>query len=194
LSESLLTPSAMRHRLAIAPVLAFAAATLMLAGAIHICAILLVPVLARSDGWSQLLAFAGDARFAEVPLMSAASDGVLGLDPLFVTGACRVRLADSAADLLMEAPGHFWSLALYDADGTIVFSLNDRTAVDGRLDMRVGLRGRLPADAGEPAGDRIDVVSDSADLIALLRLFAPTPSARSEARQLLATARCREAS
>ena len=194
MSESSLTVSGARFRLPIGQVVVFAAATLMLAGAVHICAILLVPAVARADGWSRLLAFAGEARFAEAPLKGAAHEGVLGLDPLFVTGACRILLGEgAAADLSMEATGRFWSLALYDPDGTIIFSLNDRTAVDGRLDMRVSLRsGERPMEGGEPLGETIDVETDSPDLIALLRLFAPTSAARSESHQLLAGARCLE--
>jgi uncharacterized membrane protein len=163
----------------------------MLAGAVHICAILLVPVVARADGWSQLDTAAGEGRFAEIAVDGANTSGVLGLDPLFVTGACRLRLGQSGAGLVVEAPGRFWSLALFDPSGTIIFSLNDRTAVEGRLDMRVTYdmdeEAQDPADALEGT---IDVASRSPDLIAVLRLFAPTLAERAEGQKLLVAARC----
>ena len=53
-----------------------------LAGAIHICAILLVPVFAKADGWSRLAPFAGEDRFTEI---AVAARRRRGLDPLFVT-------------------------------------------------------------------------------------------------------------
>ena len=43
----------------------FVAGTLLAAGAIHICVILLVPMLAKSDGWSRLAPFAGVNSFSE---------------------------------------------------------------------------------------------------------------------------------
>lgn len=172
--------------------LAFLTGILLLAGTIHIGTILLVPAVAKSDGWSRLAAFAGQDRFAEIPVVGA-GDTVAGLDPLFVNGACRVQLGESPAGITVEARDRFWSLALYDRTGTIIFSLNDRTAVEGRLDMLVvnpaqgrELRRTTPAELERS----IVVESQSNDVIALLRLFAPTDKAREEARRILGASEC----
>jgi uncharacterized membrane protein len=171
---------------------AFLLGALFLAGAIHICTILLVPVLARNDGWSRLEPVAGDARFAELPLLGPAAK-VAGLDPLFVNAACRLRLSEAPAAITVAPRERFWSLALYDPTGTVIFSLNDRTAVEGRLDMLVvnaaqnaQLRQSVPG-----ADDQTVVVeARTNDLVALLRLFAPTSAAQTEARRILATTEC----
>lgn len=172
--------------------LAFLTGILLLAGTIHIGTILLVPAVAKSDGWSRLAAFARQDRFAEIPVIGA-GDTVAGLDPLFVNGACRVQLGESPAGITVEARDRFWSLALYDRRGTIIFSLNDRTAVDGRLDMIVvnaaqsaELKKSLSADLQQS----IVVEGQSNDLIALLRLFAPTAAAQQEARRIIGQAEC----
>lgn len=182
-----------RRRLPVGRPLAFLAGILLLAGTIHICAILLVPAVAKEDGWSRLAAFAGADRFAEIPLVGTASANVAGLDPLFVNGACRVQLGENPAAITVEARDRFWSLALYDRQGTIIFSLNDRTAVDGRLDMVVvspaqnaELRKAAPAELQQS----IIVEGPSSNLIALLRLFAPTAAAQQEARRIIAKAEC----
>jgi uncharacterized membrane protein len=173
-------------------VVTFVVATLLLAGAVHICTILLIPVLATSDGWSRLDALAGEEQFAET-VAEESGAGVPGLDPLFMNGACRIRLQDAPAAVTTGADDRFWSLALYDPQGTIIFSLNDRTAVDGRLDMLVvnptqNATLRLaPADA---AGERVVVESQFDDLVALLRLFAPTEAARVESRRILSESEC----
>lgn len=169
---------------------AFLVAILSLAGIIHIAVILLVPRLATADGWSRLEAAASTGRFAELD-GAGGPVGVKGLDPLFVNGACRLDLADAVARVHVEAPDRLWSLALYDSSGTIIFSLNDRTAIDGRVDMEVTAAD--PAEAGLAAGgdDRIiRVESRVADVIALLRIFAPDTAARTEARSILAAASC----
>ena len=169
-------------------------ATFLLAGAVHISTILLVPAMAETDGWSRLEPLAGADRFAEIAAMGAgASGGVGGLDPLFVNGACRLRLGDAPAGLAVDARDRFWSLALYDPQGTIIFSLNDRTAVGGRLDMVVVNPGQNAQLQNSPPGAMdltIVVESASDDLVALLRLFAPTESGREDARRVLAQAEC----
>jgi uncharacterized membrane protein len=182
----------LRLGLRLGGVVTFVVATLLLAGAVHICTILLIPVLARSDGWSRLDALAGEEQFAEI-VSDESGAGVPGLDPLFVNGACRIRLQDAPAAVTTGADDRFWSLAVYDPQGTIIFSLNDRTAVDGRLDMLIvnpaqnaALR-RAQADA---AGERVVVESQFDDLVALLRLFAPTEAARAESRRILSESEC----
>jgi len=180
-------------RVPVAAIAGVIVAVALLAGAIHIAAILLVPEVARADGWSRLVRFAGEEQFTEVPVVSRNRDGVLGLDPLFVNGACRLNLAEEPAGVTIEASERFWSVALYDPDGIIVFSLNDRTAVDGRLDMTVvnpaqsmALQRARPAEFQQ----LVVVESQSNDLIAILRLFAPNDIARAQARRALAAAEC----
>jgi uncharacterized membrane protein len=170
----------------------FVVATLLLAGAVHICTILLVPVLATSDGWSRLDALAGEEQFAETVAEESGAD-VPGLDPLFVNGACRIQLQDAPAAITTGADDRFWSLALYDPQGTIIFSLNDRTAVDGRLDMLVvnpTQNATLRLAPADVTGERVVVESQFDDLVALLRLFAPTEAARAESRRILAESEC----
>lgn len=172
---------------------AFLVGILFLAGTVHIGTILLVPAMASSDGWSRLAAFAGDSRFSEVPVSGANGSNVIGLDPLFVNGACRVQLSDSPAAITVEARDRFWSLALYDPSGTIIFSLNDRTALEGRLDMVVvspTQNAELRKSATPDLQQSIVVEGQSDDLIAILRLFAPTAAAQTEARGIIAQAEC----
>jgi uncharacterized membrane protein len=173
----------------------FAIATLFLAAVVHVSTILLVPVVAEADGWSRLERFAAADRFTEIPTLqeNATAAAVPGLDPLFVNGACRVDLTRGPGAVALEGRDRFWSLALYDPSGTIVFSLNDRTAVEGRLDMLVvnaaqnaEIRQMQAADTDQT----IVVEADSDELIALLRLFAPNPTAQAEARRILVAAKC----
>jgi uncharacterized membrane protein len=181
-----------RRRVSVGAIATFVVGVTFLTAIIHICTIQLVPFMAESDGWSRLSAVAGEDRFVEVPAVGA-EGAVQGLDPLFVNAACRIRLDDAPVAIAVEARDRFWSLALLDPRGTIIFSLNDRTALAGRLDMLVVdpdqntvLRASPP-----PGFDQLVVVeSQSLDLIALIRLFAPTPSTQAEARRILAAAEC----
>jgi uncharacterized membrane protein len=182
----------LRRGLSLTAMAGFLVATLFLAGAIHITTILLVPQVAESDGWSRLAQFAGEGKFVEVPTDGSNTSGVTGLDPLFLNGACGIDLGDNPAAISLDASGLFWSLALYDPQGTITFSLNDRTATEGRMQMLVvDAALGVPVQPASPQGDDTIVVeAHSERLIALLRLFAPTPSARREAGRILARAGC----
>ncbi len=175
-------------------IIAFVTGVLLLAGAIHICTILLVPVFAKEDGWSRLVPYAGDDQFTEIPDSgTSGADGVAGLDPLFVNGACHIRLGDAPAGITVDASDRFWSVALYDPKGVIIFSLNDRTAVEGKLDMIVvnaEQNAELKKSPTVEIEETIVAESPSDDLIALLRLFAPTRTAREDARKTLAEAEC----
>jgi uncharacterized membrane protein len=172
---------------------AYAIGIALLAGAVHIVVILLVPYLARDDGWSRLSAHAGEDAFAELPVGVATDDSVAGLDPLFVSGACRLNLADAPAGITLDARDRFWSVALYDPRGIIVFSINDRTAVQGRLDMIVvdpEQNERLQETPTVEVESTIVAQSPSDDVIAIVRLFAPTRPSQDDARAILAKAEC----
>ncbi len=179
----------------------FVVGTFFLSGVVHICTILLIPVMAEADGWSRLARFAGEDAFTEVPIGRArptanapdASSIVAGLDPLFLTGACRIGLAGAPFGITVDARDRFWTLALYDPKGTIIFSLNDRTAANGALDMLVVTPAQNSELKKAPPPDidqTIVVESEANDLIAILRLFAPTPEAQAVARPSLAGAEC----
>ena len=187
------TPGRAWPRIPLGGIAAFLLAVLFLAGAVHICAILLVPYFAEQDGWSRLSAFAGRDQFTELLLDGPNAATVSGMDPLFITGSCRVELAEDPVGIVVNARERFWSLALYDPSGTIIFSLNDRTAIEGRLDMLVvnsaqarEIRRTTPAELERS----VVVESQGNELIALLRLFAPTEKAREEARRTLGAAEC----
>ena len=172
-------------------VIPLATGALMAAGAIHIGTILLVPAFAEGDGWSRIAPHAGVDKFTEVPVTAEA--GVAGLDPLFVNVACRLDLSAAPAGITVDARDRFWSVALYDPAGVILFSLNDRTAVEGKLDMIVvNAEQNAQLKRASTAEIELSVVAESPsdDLIALLRLFAPTRAAQEDARRVMARAEC----
>ena len=168
-------------------------AILLLAGIVHIVTILLVPHYSGADGWSR----AANAAVNEgwTPLVSPDSSQATlpGLDPLFVHGLCKIAVNEAPAILSFETANRFWSLALYNRSGTVVFSLNDRTAVDGALEMLVVNSLDAERLKESPQADlegMIIVESANANLIAVLRRYAPEPADRVEAAAQIAAAQC----
>ena len=112
---------------------------------------------------------------------------------MFVHGACFLDLNIGPAVLSLTAPDRFWSLALYNDEGISTFSLNDRTAQDGTLDMLVVTpvqTAQLKENPPEDIDDIIVVETQSDSLIAVFRLYAPTPELRRQSRQALEAAIC----
>ena len=178
--------------LSLGGIVAFGLGVLMLAGIVHIAAIFLVPVLAENDGFSRMARVAGEGSFTEVTLMPSGSGAMPGLDPLFLHGTCRLHLAEGPVSIGVQESERYWSLALYDTHGTVVFSLNDRTATDGRLDMLIlnpVQAAQLKAEAGS-LGETVVVESPSDELVALARFYAPVRSVTGEAREALRKATC----
>ena len=72
--------------------------------------------------------------------MSPESDlaGTAGIaDPFFQAVACRFDLSQGVAHLQREGNVPFWSASVYDRSGQNIYSLNDRSAKDGQLDLVV---------------------------------------------------------
>ena len=116
-----------------------------------------------------------------------------GLDPMFVHSACILPLEDAPGVLSLAAPDHFWSLALYNSSGIATFSLNDRTAQNGMLDMLIVnlVQSALLKENPPDDIDEIIVVETQSDvLIAVFRIYAPTPDLRRSALEAIEAATC----
>src|SRR5690606_17069740 len=130
---------------------------------------------AAADGWTRLSEFAEAGRFRTIP---TATDSMVipGLDPMFVHGACFLTLEQAPGVLSLTAPERFWSLALYNDKGIAIFSLNDRTAQEGKLDMLIVSpvqNAQLKENPPEDIDEIIVVETESENLIAVFRLYAP---------------------
>ena len=168
-------------------------AILLLAGTVHIVTIMLVPRYSSADGWSRATEIAAREGWTTLVSPTSSTVSIPGLDPLFVHGLCKISVGESPAILSLEAPDRFWSLGLHNRSGTVIFSLNDRTAVDGALDMLIVNpidAERLKESPQAEFEGMVVVESEDAELIALLRLYAPNPADRTEAAAQIAAAQC----
>ena len=112
----------------------FAICALVVAGIVHIAIVLLIPrygtqdaydvVSARTDEWSFTTLDSPDER-------SPLSD----IDPFFSYGVCRFDLSESGVWIKGDDFNAFWSATVLNSDGTVAYSLNRRTSIDGKLDL-----------------------------------------------------------
>ncbi|OQP86768.1 DUF1254 domain-containing protein [Rhizobium rhizosphaerae] len=162
------------------------------AAMLHIVLVLGLPRFSAEDAYSRVLGlFEMDSFF---PLTRA--PGTTGLsddDPFLRVAVCGFSVAGGPVRFSAGGDVPFWSFAVYDSTSNEVFSMNDATAVQRKLDVIAAtprqlteLR-KLPSDA---LGAAILVEMRDPEGYAVVRAMAPTQSFEENARDFLAKASC----
>ena len=183
-------------------VLYTAALALLVAVVVHIVVVLLVPRVAPSDAWSKLSAATRAWTFTEIaapvgvaPLRTDSELAGLrsGFDPRFGVVACRFDLSEGPASIVAEGKVPFWSLAVFDRRGENIYSLNDRTAIGGRLDMLIvnaAQRAQLRENPVEGLDRSVLVRTNIGEGFVLVRALAPDETWVPAVRAFLGAATC----
>ena len=103
------------------------------AGIVHIVTLLLIPAVSDLDTWGRLAEFGDLNAFHRIERVSETAASFRALDPTLEVTACRFDLADGAVNVRSDGTASFWSLSVYNRRGESIFSINDRTALDGAL-------------------------------------------------------------
>ncbi|MCL6708262.1 hypothetical protein M8R20_14780 [Pseudomonas sp. R2.Fl] len=162
------------------------------AAVLHIVIILALPHFTGKDAYTRVRSEGAANRFH---LLDAAPDrlGLANTDPYLRTAVCHFETRDRAVRLTAPANAGFWSLAVYDRNSNEVFSMNDRTSVDGTLDVVVASPvqvARLRRQPPEALSDAIIIEIAVPAGYAVLRTLAPQASFESGAVAFLSAAGC----
>lgn len=145
------------------------------AGVVHIVVLLLVPGYSQRDAWSVL---SEQANFYRVVRLDPPQGRPLigSLDPLFDAVACRFDLQDGVMRLHGEGTAPYWSVSVYDRAGLNIFSLNDGSSPQGRLDFvvatpaqMISLRNAMPPELD----GAVFIQAELDEGVAVVRGFAP---------------------
>jgi len=100
---------------------------------VHICVLLLVPYYARDNTWAKLQQ---DIRQPYMMRPPAPDSAIATMsDPLLRLETCYFNLANGPVHIAAPGQVPFWSMSLYDHTGNNLYSLNNRTAPNGMLDV-----------------------------------------------------------
>ena len=162
---------------------------LLLGGIIHIAVILLVPHVASRDAWTVLGQFGAEGTFHRLPATAALPD----LDPAMAHATCRFTLKDGPIRIRATLPGDFWSLALFDQQGSNVYSLNDRTAERSDIDLMIAtplqmIRLRESPNAALDSAIVVELPLEQG--FVLIRAFVADPTLAPAVDAALKAARC----
>lgn len=112
-------------------------AGVVLGGIIHLVIILVLPLLAEETVWTRIAALDARDRVIVLPAIEAGATNPLGLDPEIIYGVCEVDLADGPAFMTGLLPDAFWSIAVHDRDGKVIYSTTNRDGIGRTLTLGI---------------------------------------------------------
>ncbi|WP_309084095.1 DUF1254 domain-containing protein [Chelativorans sp.] len=146
------------------------------AGIVHIAILFMLPAHSERDIWSRLSAAAPPYAMVRLGPNRLGGEIPAPVNPFLTAAACRFDLADGPVHVEAEGAVPFWSMSIYDSNGLNVFSISDRTAADGALDVVAldpgqmqRIRGELPAEFAQS----VFIETGVEEGIVLVRAFVP---------------------
>jgi len=159
---------------------------------VHICVLLLISTYAGSPIMARL-----ETEGAAGQFFALAEDNpiTLRLDPAFRLSACHFDLDDGPVHLTAQGDVPFWSLSLYDRDGSNLYSINSRVMTGGQLDLVVGqpiqmMDYRVNTTQTEGQGGNILTQYDIRRGFVMLRAYSPSSDWEPYVAEFLRSARC----
>ncbi|MBA4203386.1 MAG: DUF1254 domain-containing protein [Polymorphum sp.] len=168
-------------------------AMLLIGGIIHIFVVLTVPGHVRAKAFAELRHLGPDRIFHVLPPITGGEELAPMLDPAMRHAVCWFRLEDGPLTLAANVDSPFWSMALFNGRGEVVYSLNNRTSGSGALAMLVLTSSQLSIlreNPPENLDEMIVIETDQNEGFALLRAFVPDAAADPVLADELGAARC----
>lgn len=172
-------------------------AGLVLAGIVHIVAMLLIPVFSDSDATSAYLALGAGGR-AELIQGAAARDKGLPepreADPAAVIAVCGYDLSGGPMRVVARTGALPLGLTLHRRGGGVLYAITDRAAIRGVVEFLVMTQEQRDERAGRDedgeAVRELRVVSDAPQGLIVARVLAKRPSDRADAEALATGVAC----
>jgi uncharacterized membrane protein len=168
-------------------------AGVLLGAAIHLAVILILPTTAGNGTYARIEAL-GPA--ATVLLLTAPKPGEpnpMRLDPEVSYATCRLNLGAGPGVVSGTLPQAFWSVAVFDRFGTVIYSTTNRDGIGQTLDLGIfnPTQTRLLAEQQIDIEQGLLIVEARADeVVVLVRLAPPQPVMRERYEAQLAKLVC----
>ncbi len=174
--------------------LPWAAGCLFLAGVVHISSIFAMPRLAPKDAFARISALAQPHKVTLLPATAPQTGGPFD-DPAFAQGVCRYDLAQGPLRLRATLPPDALLLMSFHArHGQIFYSMTDRSATRGKLDVLLVTRQQLDAvEANDPEDELpqdLRIIAPTLEGFLLFRALAEFPGEMAEAEKRILSLSC----
>ena len=176
--------------------LLYAVAGLLLGLLIHLVVILTLPMLAE-DSVARQIAVAAPLINKPIllPAVKNGADNPLRLDPNLAYSVCRLDLRQGPGEVTGTLPASFWSVAVYDSSGTVIYSTTNRDGIGQNLDVGIfdTAQTRLLAEQKIDIDPGLLIVEfGSDDVFVVVRLAPPQPAVRARYEAQLSQLACHD--
>lgn len=168
-------------------------AGLLLGGIIHLVVILTLPLQATRDVWSKISALNAVNRIEILPDVAQGQPNPLGLDPELTYAVCQVNLSPGPAVVSGIMPDAFWSLAVFNRAGIVVYSTTNRDGIGQTLDLGIfnPTQTRLLAEQELETPEGLLIVESRDDeVFVVVRLAPPHRAMRERYKTALSNLTC----
>ncbi len=153
---------------------------LVLAGLIHIAAVLTLPALAPKDAWDRLIPLGPANTMIAMPPASPGKSVLPMMGPDVRYAFCRFDLTESPVRLKATVPDTLWLIAFYTPKGENFYAVSGADMRRTQLDLIIATADQPVAEAGVDApeeADQIVVVTSPVDKgVAVIRAPVVGPS------------------
>jgi uncharacterized membrane protein len=169
---------------------------LCVAGLVHILAVFNLPKLERNNPLVRIAALTKSSELTLLPRVGPGAEWAPFSDPALAQGACLFDLTHNPMRLRGEIDGDkMLTLSFRTSAGDIFYSMTDRAAQRGRIDVLVLTAEQLESleaetDEDEPAPQELRLVAPTTKGFVLVNALAAFPSQRIEAEQRVKAIAC----
>ncbi len=167
--------------------------TLLLAVAVHIATVLMIPRLEGGARVSRAMS-GGDLNQLTVLKSEEEAQRVLGIaNPDLVYAVCPFDITQRPIIISAQVPDRYWSMSVYAEDGSTLYTLNDQQAgvqafvAELRLDSESSL---VPSQTVQGNSESLVIRSAFERGVVIFRAFAGETALQQRAREQLAQTRC----
>jgi uncharacterized membrane protein len=167
---------------------------LVLAGLIHIAAVLTLPMLAPKNAWARLVPLGPTNTMIELPPARPGQQIMPMMAPDVRYAFCRFNLGPGPVRVKAAVPNDLWLIALYTPTGENFYTVSGANMKRGQIDLIIAETDQPVAEAGVDAPEESDEVvvvkSPVPEGIALIRAPISGPSRGAGIEQALKATYC----
>jgi uncharacterized membrane protein len=173
----------------------FVLGALLLAGLVHVLAVLLLPALAQDAAAARLARGANLHQMEVVPAGSGLSQDMPFADPFIMSAVCRFDVSEEPLRLRIATGDHFMSMLVITETGRINLGLTDKAASRRQLDVLLATPAQIrQLEAQDPEDEPVQelrVPLPAPRGLVVLKALRPLASDGESVRAVLARANCR---
>jgi uncharacterized membrane protein len=169
-------------------------AGMLLGLVIHLVVILTLPAVAGNGIAGRITALAPLGATTLLSTSDPVRAASLGLDTDLAYAVCRLDLRQGPGEVSGTLPQAFWSVAVLDPAGTVIYSTTNRDSTGQNVDLGLfdTAQTRLLAEQKIDVADGLLIVeSPSDDVLVIVRLAPPQTAMRARYEALLSRLTCR---